>query len=780
MPRNGPTLRVEALEARDVPAVIGALDPTFNGGQPLVTPLIQFNSVALQPDGGVVAVGGNVQDFVIERVLPTGTVDTNFGTAGTGQVIVDIDGAGGFDNALAVKITPAGKIVVAGVGGVGSSGFAVVQLSADGKTIEFNKSFPVGPSGSRSFALDVAFQSDGTIVLAGGGKNGTNNDITILRVSPTGTLLGGPTFVPGSGDDHATGVAVYPDGPDQDKILVVGTAATGTGPVETGNFLVAQFLPDGTTPDPAFNGGSAKVIGVTSQDVPGQVAIGPDGKVVVVGTTTSAASPATRDIAVLKLTDTGAFDPAFNGGAVKTIDLGGGTDDLASAVAVQSDNRIVVGGTEQPANKTGVVRLNSDGGLDAAFGGTGIVTFNDGGAFRADSVVPTPTGRIVLGGAAISGGQGAGFVARLIGTVGRPRDLSVGGAPFAVANVYAPIAPGQYDNPPVRTAPTDLFARFPNETITEDVRTATGDVNGDGFEDTILLTGPARLGQMAVLSGKDNSVLLAPTDPYGDPGGFFSGGFVTAGDIDGDGRAEWVVTPNIEGGPRVIIFGLNTDGTLKLVANFFGIQDPSFRDGARAALGDVNGDGILDVFCIAAFNGGPRTALFDGKDVLIASGLNRQPNKLTGDFFAAPSGTDDGRGGRSIAAGDVDGDGIADFIVTGDIFNADPDRVTIFSGADLAAGKAPGFGATVLADFRASGLFTNPAGVGPAESGTDVATVDSDGDGKADLVIGAAPIQLAQVKAYRGKDLSGTTEPTSTQFAPFGATVGTNNGVFVG
>src|SRR5439155_6852034 len=151
---------------------------------------------------------------------------------------------------------------------------------------------------------------------------------------------------------------------------------------------------------------------------------------------------------------------------------------------------------------------------------------------------------------------------------------------------------------------------------------------------------------------------------------FTFGGFVTAGDLDGDGRAEWVVTPELRGGPRVVVFHLLANGTFdltsagqpSLVANFFGIGDPTFRDGDRPALGDVNGDGVLDVFSIAAFNGGPRTALYDGKDVLVARAAGRDPLKLTGDFFAAPSGTDEGRGGRPVAAGDVNGEGVAGLI----------------------------------------------------------------------------------------------------------------------
>src|SRR5207237_10753264 len=128
---------------------------------------------------------------------------------------------------------------------------------------------------------------------------------------------------------------------------------------------------------------------------------------------------------------------------------------------------------------------------------------------------------------------------------------------------------------------------------------------------------------------------------------------------------EWVRTPAVRGGPRVVIFHLLANGTFditspgqpSLVANFFGIGDQSFRDGDRAALGDVNGDGTLDVFSIAAFNGGPRTALYDGKDVLVARAAGRDPLKLTGDFFAAASGQDEGRGGRRMAVGDVDGGG---------------------------------------------------------------------------------------------------------------------------
>jgi hypothetical protein len=156
--------------------------------------------------------------------------------------------------------------------------------------------------------------------------------------------------------------------------------------------------------------------------------------------------------------------------------------------------------------------------------------------------------------------------------------------------------------------------------------------------------------------------------------------------------------------------------------------------------------------------------------VLVARSAGRDPAKLVGDFFASPDGQDTGRGGRAIAVGDVNGDGKADLIVTGDNLLGTGNQVTVYNGADLAAGKFPGGGATVLADFAVGGQ--NPGAL------VSVAAVNADGDAKADLAVGSGAGQESLVKVYLGKDLSGTTEPASTSLDPFGTT--TTNGVFVG
>src|SRR5204862_3245733 len=107
----------------------------------------------------------------------------------------------------------------------------------------------------------------------------------------------------------------------------------------------------------------------------------------------------------------------------------------------------------------------------------------------------------------------------------------------------------------------------------------------------------------------------------------FSGGaFVATGDFDNNGVAELVITPDQGGGPRVRV--LANEGQT-VIADFFGIDDPAFRGGARAAVGDVNHDGTPDVVVAAGFGGGPRIAGFDGNAL-----RNGQQVKIFADFFA--------------------------------------------------------------------------------------------------------------------------------------------------
>jgi hypothetical protein len=334
------------------------------------------------------------------------------------------------------------------------------------------------------------------------------------------------------------------------------------------------------------------------------------------------------------------------------------------------------------------------------------------------------------------------------------RQILVGGSPDGTATAYAQDAAGVY-RPAGTVAP---FGPVPT-----DLRTATGDVNGDGTPDLVLVTGPGVLMQVAVIDGRDDRTALVP--PFAPFDGFTAGGFASAGDIDRDGRAEYVVTPDRAGGPRVSIFSV-LGGANTLRANYFSL-DPDFRGGVRTALGDFNRDGRPDLVVAAGFGGGPRVGVIDGTRAIGTDGFD-PADRLVHDFFAFDPGL---RDGAYPAAGDVDGDGAADLVFgPGD---GGPARLLVISGpALLASGAVPAI-ANPIARF-------SPSTLGPDGSGVRPAVTDVDGDGRADVVVGAGRNHPGLARVYLGAGIGGPAEPGGSQLLdPFGSAA-LADGVYVG
>ncbi len=186
--------------------------------------------------------------------------------------------------------------------------------------------------------------------------------------------------------------------------------------------------------------------------------------------------------------------------------------------------------------------------------------------------------------------------------------------------------------------------------FTGGVRTATADLNGDGVTDLIIAAGPGGLPLIEAYDGADgrrlwSQLAFEPT--------FAGGVFVAAADLTGDVRAEVIATPDEGGGPIVKILDAN-GGT---ITAFFGIDDPAFRGGARAATGDVNGDRVPDLLVSAGFGGGPRVVVYGSTGL-----LNGQPVKLVNDFFAFEPTL---RNGVFVGLGDLNADGYADLVFGG-------------------------------------------------------------------------------------------------------------------
>jgi hypothetical protein len=293
------------------------------------------------------------------------------------------------------------------------------------------------------------------------------------------------------------------------------------------------------------------------------------------------------------------------------------------------------------------------------------------------------------------------------------------------------------------------------------LRVAAADVNNDGVADLIAAAGPGSadprysldgVDQVSVYDGTTGARLKSLT-PF--EATFTGGLFVAAGDLDNDGYADIVLSPDQGGGPRVQILGGKT--FQPMVPDFFGIADPAFRGGARPALADLNGDGVPDLIVAAGFGGGPRVAVFNGLTLLPGG----SPGRLVGDFFAFESTL---RNGAYVAGGDVTGDGFAELIAGGGPGGAP--RVVAFSGASLVA---PASSLVPVANFF--------AGDASSRDGVRVAAKDLDGDYRIDLVAALGPDGPdSGVRTFAGKSLplSGAATPQSVVAfnAPGGAFVG--------
>jgi hypothetical protein len=217
--------------------------------------------------------------------------------------------------------------------------------------------------------------------------------------------------------------------------------------------------------------------------------------------------------------------------------------------------------------------------------------------------------------------------------------------------------------------------------------------------------------------------------------GAFRGGVrVAVGHFNNDTVPDIVTAPGAGGGPHVRVFNGATGEEI------FGLMayDPAFRGGAFVAVGDVNRDGFDDIITAPGAGGGPHVKVFSGAN----GGLLRQFMAYSTIF----------RGGVTVAAGDVNGDGFTD-IITGAGPGGGP-HVLAFSGAN----------GGILSSFFA--YATNFAG------GVFVAAGDVNADGRADIItgpgIGGGPHVVAFDALSKQVLFSQLVFPTNvTQFGPY-------------
>jgi uncharacterized delta-60 repeat protein len=155
--------------------------------------------------------------------------------------------------------------------------------------------------------------------------------------------------------------------------------------------------------DPTFGiGGMVTTDFNDSTDIANAVALQPDGKLVVAGTTYTNNDYSGEDFAITRHNANGTLDTTFGVNGKVTTDFPG-LAAVVSAVVVQPDGKIVVAGGAFPlfvfAGRFELARYNPNGSLDTSFGTGGIVTtsFPVGGSY-AFALALQSDGKIIAAG----------------------------------------------------------------------------------------------------------------------------------------------------------------------------------------------------------------------------------------------------------------------------------------------------------------------------------------------------------------------------------------------
>ncbi|MBN3943305.1 DUF4347 domain-containing protein [Nostoc sp. NMS9] len=378
----------------------GNLDSTFGVGGKVITDIGGSDTaygVAIQADGKIVVVGETYNsngNFAVVRYNPDGSLDSSFGTSG--KAIADF--ANQTDRAYSVTIQSDGKILIGGITYNGNqTDAALVRYNSNGSldtTFGSGGKISTNFEGKSEWIESIAVQPDGKIVVGG---SVDPNDFALIRYNSDGSLdtsfgNGGRVITSMSdGQDFIASIVIQPDG----KVVVTGGVMVNGN----NNFILARYNSNGSI-DTNF-GSNGKVI----TDFPGRddfgnsVALQSDGKIVVAGSTGDIG--ANGDFALARYNSDGTLDANFGNSGKVVTDLGS-SNDAGQSLAILQNGKIVVSGFAQNGSSRRDFALavyNSNGSLDTSFGNSGKVITPVGSSYFQDTAVAVQSdGKIVVTG----------------------------------------------------------------------------------------------------------------------------------------------------------------------------------------------------------------------------------------------------------------------------------------------------------------------------------------------------------------------------------------------
>lgn len=391
----------------------GSLDTTFDSDG-LVK--VDFNNsdergyaVALQVDGKIILGGVSYittfGDFALARLCPNGALDNgvNCGTSAfssDGWLTTDFAGSADWVDGLAVYD---GKIIAGGSGG--NKDFAVARYTAEGvldNTFSSDGKQTVSFGTGWDYGQDVLVQSDGKIILAGGGYAADwNTDFGLVRFNLNGDL---DTTFSGDGkvlteffgySDRILSLTMHAE-----QIVAVGYAMHCYGE----DWAVARYDASGSLVASFGVGGKLTTDFGGNYDAADAVAVQSDGKIIAVGG--AGENPNGESIALARYSTEGILDTAFGGDGKVITDSGGGYH-LGYSVAASSAKILVAGWANNTrSDNFALARFLDNGALDTSFSTNGVAVVDfSAGDDRAAAMAVQPDGKLILAGYTLQGGQ---------------------------------------------------------------------------------------------------------------------------------------------------------------------------------------------------------------------------------------------------------------------------------------------------------------------------------------------------------------------------------------
>lgn len=268
-------------------------------------------------------------------------------------------------------------------------------------------------------------------------------------------------------------------------------------------------------------------------------------------------------------------------------------------------------------------------------------------------------------------------------------------------------------------APTVIVARADGTDVatfdaygtafTGGVRVALGDVDGDGDADVVTGAGPGGGPHVRVFT--ETGALLGQFFPYATASR--GGSEVATGDVDGDGTDEILTAVGAGVSRDVVAWSLRGEERLRIAVTAF---DASVS--LRVAAGDIDGDGKDEVIVSGGVGSTPKVAVYDDNGAYMLEFAPYGVNFLGGVF---------------VTVGDIDGNG-TDEIITGTGDGGGP-QVRIFTRIGAVVGSFFAFDEST-------------------RHGVRVSTTDVDGDGKAEIVASPGPsMSLLRVLSAKGVEV---------------------------